>query len=254
MAPGLLTQCLPLRSGSAFWPSWSMRSLEHWHWSNHLQASSFDIQGFNGYCEDCLYPSFIACHLLVGLGSIYNNASANHKVWKQSFWMMHYFSATPKRSVLWWNSKKIIKFRTPRLRRKYKVKKALVKKYRNRRGEKRFQGNENMSKSGMLSFSGCCVQILCALMNGPRSFDPQILQNLRSYPLGFALRYITCWDDLKEVGPKGALRDSFKATMFFRTSWDEIIIVLLSGKATPQRSTYFYNNKYKYIYILVTTT
>ena len=96
----------------------------------------------------------------VGFYIQYNNAPANHEVWKQAFWMMHYGSVTPKRSVLWSNSKKIIKFRTPRLRRKYKVKKALVKKYKNRRGENKFQGNDNMSKSGMLSFSGRCVQIL----------------------------------------------------------------------------------------------
>ena len=73
-------------------------------------------------------------------------------------------------------------------------------------------------------------------MNGPRSFGFQILQNPRSYPLGFALRYITCWDDLKEIGPKGALRDSFEATMFFRNPGHEIHnVVRLNAKTTPQR-------------------
>ena len=46
----------------------------------------------------------------------------------------------------------------------------------------------------------------------------KILQNPRSYPLGFALRYITCWDDLKEIGPKGGFERFLRGNNVFPKS------------------------------------
>ena len=66
--------------------------------------------------------------------------------------MKKYGALTPKRSVLWSSSKEIRWFRTGKLKRGKGAEsaKSLVNKYKNRRGETRFQGNRNMAKSAIL--------------------------------------------------------------------------------------------------------
>ena len=73
------------------------------------------------------------------------------QVWRQRFWMMCYGSRTPKRSLLWSNSKRIGTFRTGKLhRQRLKIKRPpLVKRYEDGSGKKRFSGiRKNLKKSG----------------------------------------------------------------------------------------------------------
>ena len=73
------------------------------------------------------------------------------QVWRQRFWMMCYGSRTPKRSLLWSNSKRIGAFRTGKLhRQRLKIKRPpLVKQYEDGSGKKRFSGiRKNLKKSG----------------------------------------------------------------------------------------------------------
>ena len=74
------------------------------------------------------------------------------EVFKQSFWMKKWGSPTAKRSVMWSSSKKVGYFRTGKLKRGLGADraKALVTRYRNARGEKKFQGNKRMAKSSIL--------------------------------------------------------------------------------------------------------
>ena len=74
------------------------------------------------------------------------------KVFKQSFWMKKWGAMTAKRSVMWSSSKKVGYFRTGKLKRGQGADraKALVTRYRNARGEKKFQGNKRMAKSSIL--------------------------------------------------------------------------------------------------------
>lgn len=80
-------------------------------------------------------------------------ANASSKVFKQRL-MRNWGSRTPKRSVMWSSSKRVGLFRTGKLKRGHGADcaKALVTKYRNAHGEKRFQGNKNMAKSATLVF------------------------------------------------------------------------------------------------------
>lgn len=100
-------------------------------------------------------------------------------VFRKSFWMKHWGAKTPKRTVMWSSSKNVRWFRTGKLKRGEggSQAKALVTKYRNSRGETKFQGNKRMAKSS-------------------------------TYPLGFGLQYLSCFSSLQTEGNK--LRKQYK--------------------------------------------
>jgi len=73
--------------------------------------------------------------------------------------MKHFGALTPKRSLLWSNTTRVSNFRTDRLSLRGKAAKQLVRKYENKRGETKFQGNSSMKQSGTLS----CQNIIVSL-------------------------------------------------------------------------------------------
>ena len=78
------------------------------------------------------------------------------KVWKQNFWMMHWGSASPKRTSLWSNSLEIRRFNKGRLSRE-QMKKTVIKtskRYRDSSGKERWCGGKDLKKTQTLSFIG----------------------------------------------------------------------------------------------------
>ena len=129
------------------------------------------------------------------------------QVWRQRFWMMSYGSRTPKRSLLWSNSKRVGTFRTGTLRRRrLGVKRPpLVKRYEDGSGKKRFSGiRKNLKKSGNHAlFQQSCHPILCGVFVWWWYLLMVIcwykcLSRFRAYPLGFALKYLKRFEYLKK--------------------------------------------------------
>ena len=80
------------------------------------------------------------------LGPTMTMLSEVHRV---SFWMKAYGSVTPKRSVLWSSCKWISQFETGKMRRHHLSGRALVTKYTDNAGRKRFAGiGRRLRKSG----------------------------------------------------------------------------------------------------------
>ena len=118
--------------------------------------------------------------------------------------MIKFGSRTPKPSLLWSNSKNVGVFRTGTLRRQRLKRKQpqLVKHYRDGSGQKRFSGiRKNLKKSGFHGFKRCFPfghylyfygLGLCFFFLAIHSCLP------RAYPLGFALKYLKHFEDLKK--------------------------------------------------------
>ena len=83
------------------------------------------------------------------------------KVFKQSFWMSHWGSATAKRTTLWSNSRAIRKFSTRARAARVKNAPALAKKYKDKAGRQRYQGNRRLKASQLLDFPGSDLYFYC---------------------------------------------------------------------------------------------
>ena len=136
--------------------------------------------------------------------------------------MKNFGSPTPKRSLLWANATKVSNFRTDRLQRRGEVANQLVIKYKNKKGESKFQGNAAMKRSGTFSCilkkhitSASFAYTFEDIMRCHHCMEQLSSVNLRTYPLGFALRYISCWEDLKDPTSKGKLRPALEAGFCF---------------------------------------
>lgn len=79
---------------------------------------------------------------------VFDASSLPYKVWKMPFWMRHWGSESPKRTVLWSNSLLVRGFATPKLAPKDKKDCIrLCDQYQDGSGRKRFKGNPNLRKS-----------------------------------------------------------------------------------------------------------
>ena len=120
-------------------------------------------------------------------------------------------SKYPKRSVIWGNTQKIWRFKTGQLKTRKSKKSMLVKRYRDQRGRSRFVG-----KTKALKHSACldcviplpvtktiivdiCVPATAILtLDSVLCFLRDCLWDLRCYPLGFGLRYLSMFEDLQQ--------------------------------------------------------
>ena len=101
----------------------------------------------------------VACYMNMRYGtnlwSLYVGWFPARKVYRKSFWMKHWGSRTPKRTVMWSSSKNVCWFRTGKLKKGkggYKAK-GLVTKYKDARGDVKFKGNKRMAQSSKLAYS-----------------------------------------------------------------------------------------------------
>ena len=71
------------------------------------------------------------------------------KVWKESFWMMHWGSPSPKRTCLWANSYEIRRFNRGRLSRARMAMKTVKTsiKYKDRAGRQRWKGSPELRQT-----------------------------------------------------------------------------------------------------------
>lgn len=74
-------------------------------------------------------------------------SSAGSQVWRQAFWMRGWGSNTPKRTILWSNSRGVRKFATHKKYAKGKKKNQLATVYIDSNGKKRYQGNSRLKGS-----------------------------------------------------------------------------------------------------------